>query len=389
MRNRELIEGRVPSRCSALAQPAIAETSMHSSTVERSRTASVSRSGLVTQCATMLLVTLGLFVTGNTASSQTVEAFYKGKQISFVVSTGEGGGYSTYAQAFAPYLSKHLPGNPTVVIQYMPGAGGIRAMMHLFSAAPKDGTAIGLVHAGVPFAPLFELNGANFDPRQMNWIGSMSQSPAICVSWSASKITTAKDIFEKEYIVGGTGGGSQLETFPQMLNKLFGTKIKIISGYKGSNDIFLAMERGEVQGRCGGGLTSLKTARPDWLRDKKVAFPIVIAMRRMKELPDVPAAAEFAKDERARQILQLVVASKDMDRPIVAPPGVPAERVKALQAAFHAAINDPEFLAVAAKQKLEIDEVSGEEVAEIIRSSFTLPRDIIKGAAAVTDVSGN
>ena len=322
------------------------------------------------------------------ALGQSVEEFYRGKQINWILSAGEGGGYSSYANAFAPYLTKHIPGNPKIVVQSMPGAGGIRAMMYLSTIAPKDGTTIGLVHSGVPFAPLFQLNGANFDSRQMNWIGAMSRSAATCIAWHTSKVKTAQDLFDKEYVVGGTGGGSQLETYPAMLNKLFGTKIKIISGYKSGNEIYLAMERGEVDGRCGGGLTSLKTTRPEWLPQKKALVPLVIAMQRDPSLPDVPAVAEFAKDERTKQILQLILAPTEMDRPVLAPPGVPAERVEALRAAFHAAITDPDFLAEATKQRLEIEEVSGKEVAEIIRSSFTLPADVIKAAADASEVRG-
>ena len=171
----------------------------------------------------------------------------------------------------------------------MPGAGGIRAMIYLQNVAPKDGTTIGLVHSSVPFAPLYGIKGANFDPRKMNWIGSINAATGICVSWTASGVTKWQDLFDKEYIVGGTGAGSQMETMPAMLNKLFGTKIKIVSGYKGGNDVYLAMERGEVQGRCGGLKSSIKSTRPDWFPKKKVSVPIQIALERDPEFPDSPA----------------------------------------------------------------------------------------------------
>ena len=197
------------------------------------------------------------------------------------------------------------------------------------------------MHSSVPFAPLYGIKGANFDPRQMNWIGSINAATGICVSWTASGITKWQDLFDKEFIVGGTGAGSQMETMPAMINKLFGTKIKIISGYKGGNDVYLAMERGEVHGRCGGLKSSIKSTRPDWFPQKKVSVPIQIALERDPEFADVPALVEFAKDEKTKQILELILAPMGMDRPILAPPGTPPDEVAALRKAFHEAMNDP------------------------------------------------
>ncbi|HET9149010.1 MAG TPA: tripartite tricarboxylate transporter substrate-binding protein, partial [Alphaproteobacteria bacterium] len=166
-----------------------------------------------------------------------VADFYKGKSINWVLSAGAGGGYSQYAHAFAPFFQKHIPGQPNLVIQNMPGAGGIRAMKFFSSVAPKDGSTIGLVHSSVPFAPLFGIKGASFDARTMQWIGSINRASAICVAWHTSPIKTIKDLWDKQFIVGGTGAGSQMETMPAMLDKLFGMKIKIISGYKGGNEV--------------------------------------------------------------------------------------------------------------------------------------------------------
>ena len=306
--------------------------------------------------------------------------FYKGKQINWILSAGEGGGYSSYARAFAPFYEKHIPGGPNIVIQNMPGAGGIRAMVFLANVAPKDGATIGLVHSSVPFAPLYGLKGANFDPRQFNWIGSISQATAICVAWHTSGVRDWKDLFEKDYIVGGTGAGSQMETLPAMLNSLFGTKIKIVSGYKGGNDVYLAMERGEVSGRCGGLISSIRSTRPDWFPEKMVEVPIQIAFKRSRHLPDVPALAEVVKDEQKLKVLRLILAPQEMDRPLLAPPGVPAERVAILRKAFDAAVADPAFLAEAKRQSLEVDPVSGEEVAQTVREAYALPKDIVAAA---------
>ena len=335
------------------------------------------------------LITLGFMLwVGSAAHADSVADFYRGRSISWILSAGAGGGYSSYADAFAPYFSRHIPGHPNIIIQNMPGGGGIRAMLYLASVAPKDGTTLGLVHSSVPLAPLYGIKAASFDPRDMNWIGSIDASTGICVAWHTSGIATWQDLLEKPFVVGGTGAGSQMETMPNMLNELFGTKIKVISGYKGGNDIYLAMERGEVQGRCGGLISSISSTRPDWFPQKKVNVPIQIAAARNSLFPDVPAVMEFAKDERTRKILQLVLAPLQMDRPILAPFGVPAERVSALRAAFHATMNDPDFIAEAKKDHLEIEEVPGTTVAQILKDAYAMPAEIAKAATDAMRVTG-
>lgn len=303
--------------------------------------------------------------------------FYKGKTITWVLSAGAGGGYASYANAFAEYFSDHIPGKPTIAIQNMPGAGGIKAMNFLYSVAPKDGTTIGLVHSSVPFAPIYGIKGAKFDPRKMNWIGSIATANAICVAWHSAHVDGWKDLFEGKLIVGTSGAGSQMETLPLMLNRLFGTNIKIIPGYKGGNDVYLAMERGEVNGRCGGLVSSIRSTRPDWFPEKKITVPISLTLKRTKTFPDTPAVGEFVKDEKTKQALSLIFAPQDMDRPILAPPGVPADRLAALRQAFHETMNDPRFQAEAKKQHLDIDEVSGAEVAKVIADAFDLPPDVV------------
>ena len=322
------------------------------------------------------------------ANADPIADFYKGKQINWILSAGAGGGYAAYALAFAPHFSAHIPGNPRIVVQNMPGAGGIRAMLYLQSVAPKDGTTIGLVHSSVPFAPLYGIKGANFDPRQMNWIGSINAAAGICVSWTASGITTWQDLLTREFLVGGTGAGSQMETMPAMLDKLFGTHIKVISGYKGGNDVYLAMERGEVQGRCGGLISSIKSTRPDWFPQKKVSVPIQIGLERDPQFPDSPALAEFAKDQRTKDILQLTLAPMGMDRPILAPPGTPATIVAALRKAFHETMSDPAFVAEAERQRLEIQDVDGEAVARLLDAAYAMSPEVVKAANEAMALTG-
>jgi tripartite-type tricarboxylate transporter receptor subunit TctC len=339
---------------------------------------------LITATATVIPLMVGI----GAAGADPIADFYKGKQITWVLSAGAGGGYSSYANAFAPYFQEHIPGKPHIIVQNMPGAGGIRAMLYLQSVAPKDGTTIGLVHSSVPFAPLYGIKGANFDPRQMNWIGSINAATGICVSWTASGITTWDDLLHKEFIVGGTGAGSQMETMPAMLDKLFGTHIKVISGYKGGNDVYLAMERGEVQGRCGGLKSSIKSTRQDWFPQKKVSIPVQIALERDPEFADSPAVVEFAKDQRTKDILQLILAPMGMDRPILAPPGTPPAVVAALRQAFHDTMNDKGFLAEADREHLEIEEVSGDQVAKLLKDSFSMSPDVVKAANDAMALTG-
>jgi tripartite-type tricarboxylate transporter receptor subunit TctC len=322
------------------------------------------------------------------ARADPIADFYKGRTISWILSAGPGGGYSSYALAFAPYFSAHIPGNPNIVVQNMPGGGGIRAMLYLNDVAPKDGTTLGLVHSSVPFAPLYGISAAKFDARKMNWIGSIDASTGICVAWHTSGIATWQDMLTKPFVVGGSGAGSQMETMPEMLNKLFGTKIRVVSGYKGGNDIYLAMERGEVQGRCGGLISSIRSTRPDWFPQKKVNVPIQIATARNPLFPDVPTVMELAKDDRTRKILQLVLAPLDMDRPILAPPGTPPERVTALREAFHDTMNDPAFIAEAKKDHLEIQEISGLHVAQVLDDAYAMPPEITTAARDAMKLTG-
>jgi tripartite-type tricarboxylate transporter receptor subunit TctC len=331
--------------------------------------------------ALVATVLLEITFTSSAAGADPVAEFYRGRQVNLILSADAGGGYASYANAFAPYFSNHIPGKPQVVIQNMPGAGGIRAMTYFYSVAPRDGTTIGFVHSSVPFAPLFGLAGAKFDPREMHWIGSLNSATAICVAWHTSKIKTTQDLFDKDFVVGSSGAGSQMETFPIMLNRLFGMRTRVVSGYKGGNEIYLAMERGEVDGRCAGLVSSINATRPDWFAQKKVSVPIQVSLARDPLFPDVPAAGEFAHDARTRQILQLLTAPQDMDRPLLVPPGVPEDRVAALRGAFRAAINDPGFLAEARRQHLEIKPLDGDKVAKIVDDAYALSPEIIRAAS--------
>jgi tripartite-type tricarboxylate transporter receptor subunit TctC len=322
-------------------------------------------------------------VSASQAAAQSADEFYKKtKEITLILSAGAGGGYASYGRAFARHFGHHLAADPTIVVQNMPGGGGLRATNFLFTNAPKDGSVLGLIHSSVPLAPLYGMDQAKFDSRKFNWIGSMNTANGICVAWHDSPIKTYKDMFDKQFIVGGTGAGSQMETLPAMLNALIGTKNKIISGYKGGNDVYLAMERGEVHGRCGGLKSSIRSTRPDWFPQKKINVVIQISAERDPDFADVPTVMELiGNDARKKKILQLVLAPMEMDRPVLAPPGVAADRVKMLRDAFVATMKDKEFTSEAEKQHLELEWFNGEKLSKIIETAYDIPPDIAHAAA--------
>ena len=328
------------------------------------------------------LALIGGCAAAHMAGAQPAEEFFKKtKDITLTLSAGAGGGYASYGRAFARFYGNHLPGTPNIVVQNMPGGGGLRATNFLYTNAPKDGSMLGLIHSSVPLAPLYGMEAAKFDPTKFNWIGSMNTANGICVAWHGSPIKTYKDMMEKQFIVGGTGAGSQMETLPAMLNALLGTKNKIISGYKGGNDVYLAMERGEVHGRCGGLKSSIRSTRPDWFSDKKVKVVIQITAERDPDFPDVPTVMELLKGERNKKILQLVLAPMEMDRPVLAPPDVAADRVALLRQAFNATMTDKGFIAEAEKQHLELEWFDGDRLAGIIRTAFAIEPEIAQAAA--------
>jgi tripartite-type tricarboxylate transporter receptor subunit TctC len=234
---------------------------------------------------------LGVMLTAALISSAAAqgtrnEPFYQGKTIRLVISTGVAGGYAEYARVLAEFMPRHIAGRPHVIVQSMPGAGGLLAANFLYTQAPADGTTIGIVHSSVPFAPLWGAKGVRFDTLKFNWLGSLDRVDGMCISWHESPIRTWQDMLSREYTVGSSGAGSQMDTYPAILNRLFGTRIKVIAGYKDGTAVYVAMERGEVDGRCGGQMTVIRSTRPWWITEKKFRVPILIAERRSADFPD-------------------------------------------------------------------------------------------------------
>ncbi len=316
---------------------------------------------------------------GDRSSAQ--EPFYKGKQIRIVISAGVAGGYNEYARLLATHMGNHI--RRQARFHRAEHAGRGRAPRHqlpLSRRRRRTAPRIGLIHSSVPLAPLFGTQGARFDPLKFHWIGSMDRSDGPCTAWHTSPAKTWADLLQTPFIVGSSGVGSQMDIYPAMLNKLFGTKIKVIGGYKDGASIFHAMEREEIHGRCGPQLTAIRSLRPHWFTERKIIIPIMVSERRSRDFPDAPSVMEFAKDEPTRQQIRLLIVTQDLDRPVLAPPGVPAERVKLLRDAFNATMTDPAFRADIDKLRLTLDWVRGEEVAKTLADAYAMPPDVVAAA---------
>jgi tripartite-type tricarboxylate transporter receptor subunit TctC len=322
----------------------------------------------------------------SSAHAQSVAEFYKGKNVDLLIGYSGGGGYDVYARLLARHISKHIPGNPNVVPRNMPGAGSLVLANWLANVAPKEGTAFGIIGSGTGFDPLLGIEAAKFDPTRFLWVGSMNNESSVCVSWHTSGFTRFEDTLAKEMIVGGTGPSADVDQFPRITNAELGTKFKIVSGYPGGNDINLAMERGEVHGRCGWSWSSVVATRMDWFRQKRVHVLFQMALDKHSDLPDVPLVIDLAKNDEQRQILRLIFARQALGRPFLAPPGLPADRAAALRQAFMATMKDPVFLAEADKATLEIRPLAGEAVQTIIADAAKTDLQILKKAAAVVQI---
>ncbi len=323
---------------------------------------------------------LALSLTAGSSAALAQAEFFKDKTVNIYVGYSTGGGYDVYARMIARFYGKHIPGNPTVIVTNMPGAGSLRAANYIYNVAPKDGTAIGTVARGAAFDPLFGLPGTQFDATKYNWIGSANDEVSVCVAWHTSAVKNYNDLVAKELIVGGTGGSADTDQFPRVMNGVLDTKMKVIVGYPGGNDINLAMERGEVQGRCGWSWSSVKSTQQKWLDDKKINVLVQLSMAKHPDLPNVPSVMEAAKTDEQKQILKLIFARQVMGRPFMAPPNVPADRVKALRDGFWATMQDKEFLEEADKAKLEITPVKGEEIQQLVVESYKVAPEIAKKA---------
>ena len=317
----------------------------------------------------------------SSAQAQSSDAFYAGKNLEIYAGSSAGAGYDLYARLLSRHFGKHLPGTPTIVVKNLAGAGGLRLANWLYSVAPRDGLSIGTFGRGVAFESLLNPKSDSFDSRKFAWIGSVNDEVSVCVAWNSSGVAKFEDVFTKELTVGSTGAGGDTFIFSTLLNGVLGARLKIVSGYPGGNEISLAMERGEVQGRCGWSWSSLSATHSKWVEGGQVRVLAQLGLAKHPDLPNVPLALEFAKSDEQRDSLRLVFARQAMAWPFVAPPGTPAARVQDLRKAFVAALNDSALLADAGKGGFEVRPVSGEDIEAMLSQAYQIPEAVVKRTA--------
>jgi tripartite-type tricarboxylate transporter receptor subunit TctC len=318
------------------------------------------------------------------ARSAGVEDFYRGKTVSLLIGYSVGGGYDAYGRLLARHFGKHLPGNPNVVPQNMSGAGSLKAANYLYSVAPKDGSVIGTFSRSQGIAPL--LDKAEFDSTKFTWLGSVTDEVSLCVTRHDAPVKTFSELLVTPATFGSEGAGADPNIFALLYRNVFGAKIKIVTGYPGTNEIQLATERGEVDGLCGLSWSTLKGRYPHWLTGKKANILVQAGIKKQPELLDVPSASELAKQPDQRQILKLMLIGQAMARPFAAPPGIPADRKAALIAAFERTTKDPDFLAEAEKLNFEVNPVNADKLDALLAEAYAMPKDVIgKAAKAMSD----
>jgi tripartite-type tricarboxylate transporter receptor subunit TctC len=311
--------------------------------------------------------------------SQTLEQFYKGKNINLIIGYSAGGGYDTYARLLARHLGKHIPGNPTIVPQNMTGAGSLRAAAYIYSAAPKDGTAIGTFARGMAIYPLIT-GGTEFDGRKFNWLGSMTQDTSLCISSTKSSIHTLQDMIDKPSNMGGEGPGADPDIFASMYKNVFQSKLKLVTGYHGTADIMLAIQRGELDGLCGISWSTMKASYAQYLKDNQVRILVQAARSKNADLSNIPLITDIAKTDEQKQTLALLIDPQEMARPFAAPPDIPADRADALRKAFDATMKDADFIAEAKKLNIEIAPVSAERLDSLVKKLYQTPPTIVEAA---------
>jgi tripartite-type tricarboxylate transporter receptor subunit TctC len=315
----------------------------------------------------------------------TAADFYAGKQIKIAIGLGAGSTYDAYARTLARHMGRHIPGKPDFLNVNMPGAGSLKAYNYIYTVAKKDGTEFGTGHRFVPIMPLFGIKGTQFDGTKFGYIGSANREVGVTIAWHTSPVKTFDDLKKHELIIGTTGAGAQLTNFTSVLKTALGAKLKVVYGYKTTREIDLAVERGEIQGRAGVSYNSIKNATPEWLSQKKISILNQMGLSKHPELPNVPNILDLMTAKLDREAIELLLAPSEMGRPFVTPPGIAADRLAALRAAFDQTMKDKAFLADAEKQKMEINPMTGAEVETLIRRIYaTASPEVVARAKALT-----
>jgi tripartite-type tricarboxylate transporter receptor subunit TctC len=327
--------------------------------------------GSVTACVCIVALVAGWTQPGS--AQDTID-----RPVIIYVAGTAGGGIDLYARLVSRHIGRHIPGKPTVTVQVMPGAGGIRAANFLAEQAPRDGTAIATFAGGPILEPLIGSRNPGYDMSQFTWVGAITKDIGICLSWGTTPFKTIDDVKKQQMVVAGTGAGSETDTWPVVLNDVLGTRFKLVTGYLGTQETVLAIERGEAHGRCMFSHSALKIAKPDWLREKKINLLVLAALEKSAEFPGVPAVLDLVAKAEDRQLLELMVGPTAMARPFAAPPGVPASKAALIRRAFDATMQDPEFRAEATRIQAELAPTAGEDVQKLVGRLYATPRPVIE-----------
>lgn len=314
------------------------------------------------------------------AHAQSVANFYKGKDVTMYVGSGAGGGYDAYARVLSRHYGKYIPGHPSIVVKNMPGAAGLKATNYLYNVAPRDGSALLATFNTVILEPLYGLKKAQFDPRKMGWLGSIGKQTSTCITWHTSPVKTLAEAKKHQVLMGATAPNATPTIFPKLLNRFIGTKFKVVAGYS-TKGLRLALERGEIQGICGLAWETHMAATPQWILDKKVNFLAQLVLDKSPHLPGVPMAINMIKNPRDKKVYELLVIPDEFGRPFVAPPGLPHDRLAALQTAFMETLKDKGYMADAKKTKQFIDPLTGAQIEALINRAYAYPKDIVAEAA--------
>jgi predicted outer membrane repeat protein len=325
-------------------------------------------------------IAVGLAAAPTTAFGQSAEEFFKTASLSLYVGSGGGGGYDAIARLVARHMSRYLPGNPNFVIKNMPTAAGVASANFIYNSAPRDGSAILVAQNASLVLPLYDSPVAHYDPRKFSWIGSTDKQEAVCATWIGSPIKTLADATKREVPVAATGVSAGPGVYPKILNALFGTKFKVISGYD-TGSMRLAVEKGEVDGICGLAWQTYKAISFDWIESKKLNVLVQLGLEKNAELPDVPLALDLLKDPDDRKVLELIVLPQEFGRPFLAPPGVPADRMALYRKAFQAVLQDEQFRAESEKQRLSIEPLDDRQIEALLARAYAAPKAIHDRAA--------
>ena len=333
-----------------------------------------------------LLIVAAVAMSASIARAENAVDFFKGRSISMIIGYSVGGGYDAYARLLARYFGRYIPGEPSIVPQQMTGAGSLRAANYLFSVALKDGSVLGTFSRSMGIAPL--LGQAEFDSRKFTWLGSMTDDDTTCVTWNSSPIKTWSDFLSKPSKLGGLGADADPDIWALLYKNVFGAKARLVSGYPGTNDVVLAMERGEVDGLCGLSWSTIKTRHAEWLTGHAVNIIVQAALKKEPEIAAVPLATDLVSGPEQLQIIRLLLASQAMARPFAAPPELAADRKSALIAAFDATMRDADFLAEAQKLNFEIHPVSAATIDSLLAEVYATPKDVLSRAAKAISSAG-